>query len=444
MGHKILRILFLFLPLSIPFSPALAIAPLTVVINEIAWMGTTNSANDEWIELYNNTNAEINLAGWGLYEEGGKTLIGPLTGVIGAESYYLIERTDDTTVPNVEANQPPTSWGGYGLSNDGEHLQLLDQNSTIIDEVNCSESWFAGEGKPDYRSMERKDTQVSGSEPDNWGTNNGTIVNRHDAEGNPINGTPAGENSVAGSITQPESQPEQIEPEILPSEDQQKKESPIVYPSGILINEILPSAKGQDELEEWIELKNLKEKEVDISKWKIQDTIGAVTIYAFPEGTKMSAEGLLVLPRPTTKITLHNSGDTLKLIQPDGNITDTVTYGKAPLNQSYNRTESGWTWSTTLTPGKTNIITVPEVQETGLSQISKEKETQTKSSQSAEGKESKKLLTAGVGAKLPEESSNSLIIFLTATGIAISSAVIVLILKKRLIGEELETEDRGF
>lgn len=25
-----------------------------VVINEIAWMGTTTSANDEWIKLHNN------------------------------------------------------------------------------------------------------------------------------------------------------------------------------------------------------------------------------------------------------------------------------------------------------------------------------------------------------------------------------------------------------
>ncbi|PIR91149.1 hypothetical protein COS44_00005, partial [bacterium (Candidatus Gribaldobacteria) CG03_land_8_20_14_0_80_36_40] len=119
-----------------------------------------------------------------------------------------------------------------------------------------------------------------------------------------------------------------------------------------------------------------------------------------------------------------------ELLNPIGEVVHKVNYGKAPLGQSFNRTLSGWAWSKSLTPGEINIITVPEVQETGPSQISKEKE-------------DKKLLTAGVGEKLPEESSNSLIIFLTAIGVAIISAVIVLILKRRIVGEELETEDRG-
>lgn len=58
----------------------------SVVINEIAWMGTEVSASDEWMELYNNTNKDIDLTGWGLYEAGGTVLIEPLTGIIEAKS----------------------------------------------------------------------------------------------------------------------------------------------------------------------------------------------------------------------------------------------------------------------------------------------------------------------------------------------------------------------
>ena len=36
-------------------------ASLDVVISEIAWMGTTASSYDEWIELYNNTAGPIDL-----------------------------------------------------------------------------------------------------------------------------------------------------------------------------------------------------------------------------------------------------------------------------------------------------------------------------------------------------------------------------------------------
>ena len=157
-----------FLPILL--SPALASPVLDISINEIAWMGTDVSSSDEWIELYNNTDQNINLENWGLYEAGGETLTEPLTGIIKAKSYYLIERSNDDTVPDVEASQPPTSWGGYGLKNDGEYLQLLDQNSTIIDEVNCSNGWFAGEGKPNYKTMERKNPRDSGNDSDNWQT----------------------------------------------------------------------------------------------------------------------------------------------------------------------------------------------------------------------------------------------------------------------------------
>ncbi|NCP04703.1 MAG: lamin tail domain-containing protein, partial [Deltaproteobacteria bacterium] len=38
----------------------------TVVITEVAWMGTSASSSDEWIELYNTTNARVNLDGWRL------------------------------------------------------------------------------------------------------------------------------------------------------------------------------------------------------------------------------------------------------------------------------------------------------------------------------------------------------------------------------------------
>ena len=39
---------------------------LTVVINEVAWMGTEAAARDEWIELYNNTTSTIDITGWHL------------------------------------------------------------------------------------------------------------------------------------------------------------------------------------------------------------------------------------------------------------------------------------------------------------------------------------------------------------------------------------------
>ncbi len=134
----------------------------------------------------------------------------------------------------------------------------------------------------------------------------------------------------------------------------------IIYPKEIMINEILPSPEGPDATEEWIELKNLNDSEADLSGWKIQDTIGSLTVYIFPEGTKIPGQGFLVLSRTESKITLNNDGDGLNLIQPDGKIVDSVFYEKAPRGQSYNKTPAGWVWSTILTPGSANIVSTQE------------------------------------------------------------------------------------
>jgi len=41
---------------------------LKIIINEVAWMGTSASANDEWIELKNISGGEIDLTGWQLID----------------------------------------------------------------------------------------------------------------------------------------------------------------------------------------------------------------------------------------------------------------------------------------------------------------------------------------------------------------------------------------
>jgi hypothetical protein len=56
-------------------SAAVTAGPLDVVINEVAWMGTTVSTMDKWIELYNNTSDAIDLSGWTLSATDGRPCI---------------------------------------------------------------------------------------------------------------------------------------------------------------------------------------------------------------------------------------------------------------------------------------------------------------------------------------------------------------------------------
>jgi len=139
--------------------------------------------------------------------------------------------------------------------------------------------------------------------------------------------------------------------------DDSHQQAQQTYPTGIIFNEILPSPEGADAEEEWIEIFNQNDFDVDLSGWTIKDTTGSAKTYTL--NAKIPANGYLVLSRPQTNITLNNSGDGLNLINPNKEIIDSIDFGKAFLNQSYNRVESDWTWSTTLTPGAKNVIPQP-------------------------------------------------------------------------------------
>jgi len=167
-----------------------------VVINEIAWMGTTIDYNDEWIELRNNTSADVDFTNWTLAAEDGTPLI-ILSGMITAGGFFLLERTDETTISDIFANQIYTG----ALGNTGEHLILKDANGVLIDEVNASSQWFAGNNST-KTTMERIDPTADGNDLQNWASNNELIMNGIDADSNSLFATPNSRNSVS-SIDNP-------------------------------------------------------------------------------------------------------------------------------------------------------------------------------------------------------------------------------------------------
>jgi len=73
---------------SIPLPTLAAGVVRDVVINEVAWSGSVDAANDEWLELYNNTNAPVDLTGWKILDD--VTSEYALSGVIPANGYFLI------------------------------------------------------------------------------------------------------------------------------------------------------------------------------------------------------------------------------------------------------------------------------------------------------------------------------------------------------------------
>jgi competence protein ComEA len=202
-----------------------------------------------------------------------------------------------------------------------------------------------------------------------------------------------------------------------------------IYPAGILINEILPSPQGTDEENEWFELYNSNNFEVDLSDWKISDTTGTTTNYVFPKNIKISANGFLVFKRPNTKIILNNDEDGLVITTPDEQIVDSVIYIKAPQNQSYNKTASAWAWSTGLTPGNKNNLT------SIVKSLSKSKNSVKNNSVKLELADISLPAQAGQALNINQEvkkTENPWFLFLIAACVTIISAIFVLFIKIKL------------
>lgn len=179
-----------------------------VVINEVAWAGTEGNSSDEWIELYNNADYDIALSNW-FFEAGDGAPYIPLSGLIKAKDYYLIERSDDNTISDITADliAPFSGAGnGSGLSNGGEVLMLSYKEegraTTTIDKVAVSNNggrWIGG-STYEYQTMERIDSIVSGEDALNWGTNNRVIISGKGVSGSRLMGTPKRRNSISSLI----------------------------------------------------------------------------------------------------------------------------------------------------------------------------------------------------------------------------------------------------
>lgn len=147
-----------------------AATPGSIIINEVAWMGTTVSTADEWIELYNTTGADIDLSGWTIEDDAIETYT-ITSGTIPAGGFFLIE----DAVINIS------------LGNTGDSLILKDDLAQTIDTVNSTGGmWFAGDNTNKY-TMERIDPNLDGDDSANW------------ADSLVVDGTPGAVNSVFSS-----------------------------------------------------------------------------------------------------------------------------------------------------------------------------------------------------------------------------------------------------
>ncbi len=171
--------------------PVFAAGPGAVVINEVAWAGSADSANDEWIELFNTTGVAVDLSGWTIIDDNGASVYA-LGGTIAPYGYFVIE--DSAAAVNPESAGMIVN---LSLANTGDSLVLYDGATQAIDAVNSTGGmWFAGSSAT-YSSMERINAAGSGDDAANWVNGSGAGSAATASLGSLIIGTPGMLNSAS-------------------------------------------------------------------------------------------------------------------------------------------------------------------------------------------------------------------------------------------------------
>jgi len=239
----------------------------SLIINEVAWMGTTESSANEWIELKNISNVTVTLAGWQIVNKNGKIaarLSNADQKTLGAGKFMLLERTDDDTVPEVTAD---LIYAGT-LANSNEGIRLFGPGCILADEMLAAPDWPAGDNNT-------KNTAERSS---------GFVWRTSALPG----GTPKRENSTGQSGGSGSSNPSSNQ-----SAQTQQESSPQFFP--IVINEIMYNLEGTDTGREWIEILNTGTSSVDLSEWKLFESDTNHTLTATQGGIVLVGQAYAVI-----------------------------------------------------------------------------------------------------------------------------------------------------
>jgi len=260
-----------------------------VLINEVAWMGSTVSVNDEWIELRNISNQNIDLSNWQIINKGRQIEIN-LSQLknksLAGGGFILLERTDDNSVSNITADLIYTG----ALSNSDEGLKLFDGQCNLMDEILTGPGWPAGDNYL-KKTMER----------------NGSDFGWHTSAY--VGGTPKVENSVVygggGAVVANSSnnsnQNSQASNQASNSNSTSTNSTSTTSSTNIgslklKITEVVYDPKGADEGKEYARIFNSGDNDVNLSNFSLQyssssEDFSKIERKNFEQGNKILSQG---------------------------------------------------------------------------------------------------------------------------------------------------------
>jgi hypothetical protein len=308
-----------YLILTILFFSSIQTTLANIQINEVMSDPEDDEATNEWIELYNNASASIDIINYTIKDNAGLDLIlgGKFNGegtIIPALSYAIL--TSETTrvydnfdIPSntIKLYVNQTRIGASGLSNSGENLTLYDANNDVSDIVSYP-TVANGNSYARFNSTWQETSSI----------------------------TPGKSNEANSSIT-------------------------IDY-SPISITEFLPNPNGDDDASmpdgEWVEFYNSGTSNLDLLGFELYDNLGTevdITVSnSTSSGTTIAPNSYLVVYMNGISGFLNNKNfEKIRVYDIYNNLVDEVSYSDSDEGVSWSLIDGNWEKSTP-TPGYKN------------------------------------------------------------------------------------------
>ncbi|MBO6525231.1 MAG: lamin tail domain-containing protein [Balneolaceae bacterium] len=160
----------------------------SVIINEINYNSAPEADTEDWVEIYNRSDAAVDISGW-IIKDGNddNEFIFEASTILDAGAYLVIVRDLDDfklVFPNVTNVVDSID---FNFSNAGELIRLYDSSEVLIDQVEYDdESPWPTEPDGDGPTLELRDPDLNNDLPSSWSVSTG-------------NGTPGSLNSILSS-----------------------------------------------------------------------------------------------------------------------------------------------------------------------------------------------------------------------------------------------------
>jgi hypothetical protein len=265
-----------------------------IQITEIFVNPDGSDDGEEWVEIYNNSNLDVDLKDWQIDDEG-------TTDEAGASAYKISESLVIKSFTYLAVNIPEKS---FALNNTGgDSVRIFWPNGKLQSQVN-------------YLEAVKEDTSYALNADSKYYWTK--IVTK---------GFVNSFNDLAEQITKPASKPED---------------------GNLKITEIYPNPPGPDGGAEWIEVVNSGSVPIYMHQWIIddgasQDPVGSSN-YQIQSPTINPGEYVQIII-PAGNFALNNSGaETVRIFSPTKVLIDSVMYSDAKEGMSYSKTQAGWVW----------------------------------------------------------------------------------------------------